>query len=133
MVAVSGLTLLIGTVIVFVVSMLVGGLGNYISVRALSDNEVTFIHAVVSSVISAAIWAGLSYLLNVYLVTSVLIFGGALASLLVWIFVLYFRYSSGIVRAIPAAVFAWIIAVVALYIVATFTEFPFQAIGIPAV
>jgi len=133
MVAVSGVTLLIGTVIIFVVSMLVGGLGNFISIQALSDSEVTFTHAVASSVISSAVWAGLSYLLNVYLATSVLIFGGALASLLIWIVVLYFRYSGGIVTAIPAGVFAWLIAVVALYVIAAFTTLPFQGIGIPAV
>lgn len=133
MVEVSGVTLLIGTVVVFVVSMLAGGLGNYVSIRALSDNEVTYVHAVISSVISAAVWAGLSYLLNVYGEASVLAFGGALASLLVWIVVLYFRYSGGIVTAVPAAVLAWLIAVVALYVVAILTGLPFQAIGIPAV
>ena len=133
MVAVSGSTLLIGTVIIFVVSMLVGGLGTFISMRAVADSEVTYTHAVVTSIISSAVWAGLSYLLNAYLVTGVLIFGGALASLLVWIVVLYFRYSGGIVTAIPAGVFAWLIAVVALYVIATFTGLPFQAIGIPAV
>lgn len=132
-VEVSGITLLIGTVIIFVVSMLAGGFGNYVSIRALSDNEVTFGHAVISSVISAAVWAGLSYLLNVYVETSVLVFGGALVSLLVWIVVLYFRYSGGIATAIPAAVFAWIIAVVVLYVVAVVSGLPFQAIGIPAV
>lgn len=133
MVEVSGVTLFIGTVIVFVVSMLAGGLGNYLSIRALSDNEVTYVHALISSVISAAVWAGLSYLLNVYVGTSVLVFGGALVSLLVWVVVLYFRYSGGIATAIPAALFAWLIAVVVLYVVATFTGLPFRAIGIPAV
>lgn len=133
MVEVSGVTLLIGTVIIFVVSMLAGGLGNYVGIRALSDNDVTYVHAVISSVISAAVWAGLSYLLNVSGEASVLVFGGALASLLVWIVVLYFRYSGGIVTAVPAAVLAWLIAVVALYVVAVLTGLPFQAIGIPAV
>jgi hypothetical protein len=37
------------------------------------------------------------------------------------------------VTAIPAGVFAWLIAVVALYVIAAFTTLPFQAIGIPAV
>jgi hypothetical protein len=133
MVALSGVTLVVGTVLIFVVSMLAGGFGNYVGIRALSDNEVTFSHAVVSSIISAAVWAVLSYLLNVYVDASVVVFGGALVSLLVWIVVLYFRYSGGIETAIPTALLAWIIAVAVLYAVATFTGLPFQAIGIPAV
>jgi len=126
-VEVAGQTLLIGTVVIFVVSMLAGGFGNYVSIRLLSDDQVTFTHAVASSVISAAVWAGLSDVLNVYVEASVL------ASLVVWIFVLYFRYSGGIAAAIPAAVFAWVLAVVVLYVVAAFTGLPFRAIGIPAV
>lgn len=133
MVEVAEQTLLIGTVVIFVVSVLAGGFGNYASIRLLSDNQVTVTHAVVSSVISAAVWAGLSYVLNVYVGTSVLVFGGALASLVVWMFVLYFRYSGGIATAIPVAVFAWVLAVVMLYVVAVFAGLPFRVIGIPAV
>ena len=131
--AVSAQALWIGTAIIFVVSMLAGGFGNYVSIRLLSDNEVTYGHAVITSILSSAVWAGLNYFLNVYVAVNVLVFGGALASLIVWIVVLYFRYSGGFGTAIPAGVFAWIIAVIVLYVVAVVTGLPFQAIGIPAV
>lgn len=125
-------TTLSSTVVVFVVSMLVGGVGNYVGIRIVSDEHPTYVHAVVSSILSAAVWGGLSYLLTVYDV-GITPFAGALAALLVWVVVLYLRYSGGIVTAVPAALIAWAISVIVLYVIALYTAFPFEAIGIPAV
>jgi hypothetical protein len=128
----DGTTVLTGTVLVFVVSMLVGGVGNYLGIRLVSDQHPTFVHAVVSSVISAAVWALVSYGLTVA-DAGVTPFAGALVALLVWVGVLYVRYDGGIVTAVPAGVAAWLIAVAALYVVALLTTVPFEAFGIPAV
>jgi membrane-bound metal-dependent hydrolase YbcI (DUF457 family) len=60
-------------------------------------------------------------------------FAGALVALVIWVVVLYFRYSGGIVTAVPAALLAWVISIIILYAIAVYTTLPFEAIGIPAV
>ena len=126
------ITILTGTVVIFLVSMFAGGVGNYLGIRLVSDQEPSYVHSLISSVLSAAVWGGVSYLLNVYDV-GITPFAGALISLLIWIVVLYFRYSGGVATAVPAALIAWIIAVIVLYVIAVYTSIPFQAIGIPAI
>ncbi|MWG34497.1 hypothetical protein [Halomarina oriensis] len=130
--ALDGTTILTGTVLVFVVSVLVGGVGNYVGIRVVSDQHPSFVHAVVSTVISAAVWALVSYGLQVS-EASVTPFAGALVALLVWILVLYVRYDGGIVTAVPAGVASWLVAVATLYLLALVTTVPFEAFGIPAV
>ena len=112
--------------------MLVGGFGNYIGIRLVSDQSPSYVHSMISSILSAATWDGVSFLLNMYAV-GITPFAGALVALLIWIVVLYFRYSGGAVTAVPAALLAWVISVVVLYVIALYTTFPFEAIGIPAV
>jgi hypothetical protein len=128
----DGTTVLYGTTILFVVSVLAGGVGNYLGIRLVSDQHPTYVHAVVSSVLSAAVWAAVSYALTVT-DPGVTPASGTLVALVVWIVVLYVRYDGGIVTAIPAGVASWAIAVVTLYVVAVLTRVPFEAIGIPAV
>ena len=128
----DGTTVLLGTVLIFVVSVLAGGVGNYLGIRLVSDQHPTYVHAVVSSILSATVWAVVSYGLTVS-DPGITPFAGALVALVVWIVVLYFRYDGGIVTAVPAGIAAWIIAVVTLYVVALLTTVPFEAIGIPAV
>lgn len=128
----NALPILTSVAIVFVVSVLVGGFGNYTGIRLVSDQHPSYIHAVISSILSAAVWAVVSYGLNVYDL-GITPFAGALIALIVWIVVLYFRYEGGIVTAVPAGVAAWVISVIVLYVIAYFTTFPFEAIGIPAV
>lgn len=128
----DGTTVLTGAVLVFVVSVLVGGVGNYVGIRLVSDQHPSFVHAVVSTVLSAAVWALVSYGLQVS-DASVAPFTSALVALLVWVLVLYVRYDGGIVTAVPAGVASWLVAVATLSLVAVFTTVPFEAVGIPAV
>jgi len=125
-------TILAGTAIIFVVSMFAGGIGNYLGIRLASDQKPSFVHALISSVLSAAVWGGVSYALTVYDV-GITPFAGALIALLIWMIVLYVRYSGGIVTAVPAALLAWVISIIVLYVIAIYTELPFEAIGIPAI
>lgn len=131
-VTIDSITILTGTAIVFVVSMLVGGVGNYVGIRLVSDQHPSYPHAVISSVISAAVWAGVSFGLNVTAM-GITPFAGALLALVVWIVVLYFRYAGGIPTAVPAGISAWIISGAVLYFIALYTGYPFRAIGIPAI
>jgi len=124
--------ILTGTAIIFAVSMFAGGIGNYLGIRLISDQHPTFVHALVSSILSAAVWGIVSLALNVYDV-GITPFAGALVALLIWIVVLYLRYSGGIVTAVPAALIAWVISIIVLYVIAMYTSVPFEAIGIPAI
>ncbi|EMA46100.1 hypothetical protein [Halococcus saccharolyticus] len=124
--------ILTGTAIIFAVSMFAGGIGNYLGIRLVSDQHPSFVHALVSSILSAAVWGIVSLALNVYDV-GITPFAGALVALLIWIVVLYLRYSGGIVSAVPAALLAWVISIIVLYVIAVYTTVPFEAIGIPAI
>jgi hypothetical protein len=123
---------LTGTAIIFAVSMLAGGIGNYLGIRLVSDQKPSFVHSFVSAILSAIAWGVVSLALNYYDV-GITPFAGALVALLVWILVLYLRYSGGIVTAVPAALLAWVISIIVLYVIAVYTTVPFEAIGIPAI
>jgi hypothetical protein len=130
----DGTTVLYGTTILFIVSVLAGGVGNYLGIRLASDQHPTCVHAVVASVLSAAVWTAVSYALTVTDPgAGVTPASGTLVALVVWVVVLYVRYDGGIVTAIPVGIASWSIAVVTLYVVAMLTRVPFEAIGIPAV
>ena len=38
-----------------------------------------------------------------------------------------------IATAVPTALLAWVISIIVLYVIAIYTELPFEAIGIPAI
>ncbi len=114
----------IDSLIVFVVSLLIGGLGIYVGARVITHVD-SYSYAVVTAFVGALAW----------LVTSFLIgwipFLGAVITLIVYLGVINWRYPGGWISAAEIALVAWIISLVVLYALAALGVFSFGALGVP--
>lgn len=115
---------LIDSIIVFVISLLVGALGIYIGARIITrTNDYTY--AIVTALIASIIW----------IIASIL-FGwipllGPLLALLAYIAVINYRYPGGWVNAILIALIAWVASLAVLYILGMLGIAQFDAMGVP--
>ncbi|WP_435096816.1 hypothetical protein [Halarchaeum sp. P4] len=87
----------LSSLILFVVSLLVGGLGIYAGARVITGVE-DYSHAVVTAVIGAVAWAVLSWIPLI----------GGLLALVAYVWVINWRYEGGWVNAILIALVAWV-------------------------
>ncbi|WP_049985912.1 hypothetical protein [Halobellus rufus] len=115
---------LIDSAIVFVVSLLVGGLGIYVGARIVTG-ESDYTYAIVTALLGAIIWAVVG-----------LLFGwipllGPLLVLVAYVAVLNYRYPGGWLKAVLIALVAWLATVVVLYVLAVLGFGGFEAVGIP--
>ncbi|MBP2251668.1 glucan phosphoethanolaminetransferase (alkaline phosphatase superfamily) [Halarchaeum solikamskense] len=102
----------IGSLLLFVISLLVGGLGIYVGARVITGVE-DYSHAVITALIGAIAWAVLSW---------IPLFGGLLA-LIAYVAVINWRYRGGWVNAILIALVAWIATAVVVFVLG--------ALGVP--
>lgn len=114
---------LVETIIVFLVSLLIGALGIYIGGMIIADTE-DFSHAIITALIGAiALWIGSLIPIP---------FIGLLLALLAWIWVINWRYPGGWMDAILIAIIAWVTVVVVLYLLDLVGLGTFDAIGVPS-
>jgi len=120
----------ISSVIVFAVSLLVGGAAIHVgAVFALKGRDYT--HAVVTALLGALAWTGVEVAFALAEVDL-----GAVASVLalvVWVGVVKWRYRAGWLRAALIGAFAWIAALVALSILSALGVDAVGAYGVPGV
>ncbi|QLC34207.1 hypothetical protein EFA46_008310 [Halarchaeum sp. CBA1220] len=109
----------LGSLILFVVSLLVGGLGIYAGARVVAGVE-DYSHALVTAVIGAVAWAVLSWVPLV----------GGLLALVAYVWVINWRYKGGWVNAILIALVAWIATAVAVFVLGALGV-PVTGIGVP--
>ena len=118
----------IGSVVVFIVSLLVGGAAIHLGATfALKGRDYS--HAVVTALLGALAWTGV-----VVALAAAELDVGSLASVLalvVWVAVVKWRYRSGWLRAGLIGVFAWIAALVALSLLSIVGVTAVDAYGIP--
>jgi|AntDeeMetagen134_2_1112570.scaffolds.fasta_scaffold03497_3 hypothetical protein len=115
-------------VVVFVVSLLVGGAAIYAgALFALKGRD--YMHAVVTALLGALAWTGV----EVVLAWADVSIGslGSLLALVVWIGVVKWRYRAGWLRAALIGAFAWIAALVALAVLSILGVPAIDAYGIP--
>jgi hypothetical protein len=115
---------LLDSVIVFVVSLLVGALGIYIGARVITDHD-DYTYAIVTALLGAIIWAVVGFLFG-----WIPLLGPALV-LIAYVAVLNYRYPGGWVNAILIALVAWIGSLVVLYLLALVGVGGFEAVGVP--
>ena len=113
------------SVIVFVVSLLVGGVGIFVGAKLFASAS-SYAYAVITAGIAALVWALMSYLVGGSLV-------GPVATLLAYLAVIKWRYGIGWLRAGAVALVAWISAIVVLSALASVGVGSFSAIGVPDV
>jgi hypothetical protein len=114
----------IDSIIVFVVSLLVGALGIYLGARIITGYD-DYTYAIVTALLGAIIWAVIG-----------LLFGwvpllGPLLVLIAYVTVINYRYPGGWGNAILISLIAWLAAFAVLYILALFGVGAFEAIGVP--
>ena len=115
---------LIDTIIVFVVSLLIGALGIYVGARVLTHTD-DYTYAIVTALIGSIVWAVIAFLLGW------IPFLGPLIALVAYLAVINWRYPGGWGSAIGIALVAWVSVLVILYVLALLGLATFQAVGVP--
>jgi len=112
------------SLIVFIVSLLIGALGIYIGARVITDYE-DYTYAIVTALIGAIIWV------VVALFVGWIPFLGPLLALLAYVAVINWRYPGGWIEAIGIALIAWLASFAVLYVLAVLEVTTFEALGVP--
>jgi hypothetical protein len=110
----------VGSLVAFVVALLVGGLAIYLSARVVADID-DYGRAVVTAVLGALGWA----------VTAWIPLIGPIIALIVWIGVLKWRYPGGWGTAAVMGLVAWVAALLILFVVNAVLGVGVGAFGVP--
>jgi len=117
------------TLLVFAVSLLIGGFA--ISVGAkLAFKSKDYSHAVLTALLGALAWALVDAAFGRLGVEGAL---ASLVGLVVWVWVVRWRYGVGWIRASVIGVGAWVAAVVTLSLLTLFGVDALDAYGVPGV
>lgn len=116
------ITGVVGSLVAFIVALLIGGLAIYISARVIVDAD-DYSHAVVTAFVGAIAWA----------LTAWIPIFGPLIALIVWIAVINWRYPGGWLQAGLIGVIAWVSALAILYVLNGLLGLGIGAFGVPGV
>lgn len=115
------------SILVFLVSLLIGGLA--ISIGAsLAFKSKDYSHAVLTALLGAIGWAVVDAIFAEIGIQGAL---SSVVGLVVWIWVIRWRYKVGWIRGGIIGLFAWIAALVALSLLALFGVSSLDAYGVP--
>ncbi|QLD86247.1 hypothetical protein HWV23_11115 [Natronomonas halophila] len=112
----------VGSIVAFLVALLVGGLAIYISARVIADVD-DYSHAVITALLGAIAWALTSWIPLI----------GLIIALIAWVWVIKWRYPGGWVDAAIIGAVAWVSALVILYVLNTVLDLGVGAFGVPGV
>lgn len=116
----------VDSLIVFIVSLLIGAVGIYLGARVVTDTD-DYSYALVTALIGSIIWA----LVSVFLGWIPLL--GPLAALIAYIGVINYRYPGGWGNAIVIALIAWVASVLVVFVLGVIGVTAFEATGVPGV
>jgi len=114
------------SLIVFVVSLLIGAVGIYVGARIVTDTD-DYSYALITALIGAVVWA----LVSLFLGWIPLL--GPLATLVAYIGVINYRYPGGWVNATAIALIAWLASVLVVVLLGIIGVAGFEATGVPGV
>ncbi len=118
---------LITSIIIFVVSIIIGSIGIYAGVRLVADDMISFNSAVVTALLGVIVYTLLGFFEFIPII-------GPLLLLIIWIGVINFRYPGGWGTAIGIGFVAWIVSFVIMYLIITFFGIgSLSALGVPGV
>ncbi len=115
---------IIESLVVFVVSLLIGALGIYVGARVITGEE-DYTYAFITALIATIVWVVIGFFFGWIPLL------GPLLALLAYITVINLRYPGGYLEAIGIALVAWIASIVVLYILAILGVTTFEAAGVP--
>ena len=117
---------LVDSVVVFVVSLLIGALGIYVGARVIAGRD-DYRYAIVTALIGAIVWSVVAFLFGWIPLL------GPLAALFAYVTVINLRYPGGYLKAIAIALVAWVASLAVLYVLALLNVAAFEALGVPGV
>ena len=115
---------LVDSIIVFVVSLLIGALGIYIGARVVTGYD-DYTYAIVTALIGSIIWVVVAFFLGWIPLL------GPLLALIAYVAVINYRYPGGWMNAVAISLIAWIASLVVLYVLALLGIASFEAAGVP--
>lgn len=110
----------IGSLVAFVVALLIGGLAIFVSARLIVDVE-DYSHAIVTALLGAIAWA----------LTSWIPLLGPILALIAWVWVINWRYPGGWGTAAAIGLIAWLAALVILLVLNAVLGLGVGAFGVP--
>ncbi|MFU8867666.1 hypothetical protein [Natronococcus sp.] len=115
---------MIDSLVVFVVSLLIGAFGIFVGAKFVVDTE-DYTYALITALIGAIVWAVVGFFFGwIPLLGPLLVFVAYLA-------VINARYPGGWIEAIVITVIAWLSVLVVLYVLAVIGVTGFEAAGVP--
>ncbi len=117
---------MIESIIVFVVSLLIGALGIYLGAKVIVDAE-DYTYAIITALIGAIVWGLVGFFFGwIPLLGPLLVFIAYLA-------VINARYPGGWVDAAAITIVAWLSVLIVLYVLAILGVTGFDAVGVPGI
>ena len=117
---------MIESIIVFVVSLLIGALGIYLGAKVIVDAE-DYTYAIFTALIGAIVWGLVGFFFGwIPLLGPLLVFIAYLA-------VINARYPGGWVDAAAITIVAWLSVLIVLYVLAILGVTGFDAVGVPGI
>lgn len=117
-------SMVLATLIVFLVSLLIGALAIYIGARIVVGVD-NYTYAIGTALIAAIVWAIVALFVGwIPIVGPLLVFIAYLA-------VIKWRYPGGWISAIAITLIAWLSGIIILMILGALGIVPFDAIGVP--
>jgi hypothetical protein len=114
----------VDSIVVFVVSLLIGALGIYVGARVVTGSS-DYTYAIVTALIGAVVWTVVAFFLGWIPLL------GPLLALVAYVAVINYRYPGGWVDAIAISLVAWIASLAVLYVLALLDLATFEAVGVP--
>lgn len=115
---------LVDSLVVFLVSLLIGALGIYLGARLVTDYS-DYGYALVTALIGAIVWGVVGFFVGwIPLLGPILV-------LLAYVTVIHLRYPGGYLDAAAIALVAWLASLIVLYALAVAGITTFEAAGVP--
>ncbi|WP_255171699.1 hypothetical protein [Natrononativus amylolyticus] len=115
---------LIDTLVVFIVSLLIGALGIYVGARVIVDTD-DYTYAIITALLGAIVWGVVGFFFGWIPLL------GPLLVLIAYLAVVNARYPGGWVQAAAITIIAWLSVLIVLYVLAVLGVTGFEAVGVP--
>lgn len=114
--------MVVGSIITFVVSLLIGGIGIYVGAKVVADVE-DYSYALVTALIGGILWGIVEFFVPLI---------GGLVAFLAYLWIVNRRYPGGWIDALLITLVAWLAVVITLVILSTIGLGGFGAYGVPS-
>ncbi|RJT01497.1 hypothetical protein [Halococcus sp. IIIV-5B] len=118
---------LLDTIVVFVVSLILGTVGIYAGVRLVADRDVGFANPAITALIGSLVWV----LSGVFIGWIPLL--GPLLMLVIWVGVINWRYPGGWITAAGIGLVAVIVVYAVIVVLGTLGIVTPDALGVPGI